>query len=272
MIESELYKAIAEASEKNEISWLVTVTNVTGSTPARIGMKMIIYSDGSIKGTIGGGEIEKLIIEKIIEQRPEKAEILKYNLGTNDTIADKTNMECGGVQEVLAEPLFTGSLLYIVGGGHCGMALSETAYKTGFSPVIIDNREEWANKLKHPFATKTICAGYNDVENHITFSDKTYIVIMTHGHKHDELVLRKLINHKYKYLGMIGSNRKVKIVLENLLKEGFDKNKIAGVFSPIGFDIGSHTPAEVAVAILAQLVAVKYDRNKINFNSNPINL
>ena len=272
MTEIELYKAISDASEKNSISWLVTITNVVGSTPARIGMKMLVYSDGSIKGTVGGGEIEKLIIEKIVKQKTEIAEIWKYNLGTNDTSSEKTNMECGGVQEVLVEPLFSGSLLYIIGGGHCGMALSEMAHKTGFSTIIIDNREEWANKEKHPFATNTICSEYNEIERHITFTDKTYIVIMTHGHKHDELVLKKLMKHIYKYLGMIGSGRKVKIVLENLIKDGFDKTLISRIYSPVGFDIGSHTPAEVAVAILAQLIAVKYENTEIAFNSNPIKL
>jgi xanthine dehydrogenase accessory factor len=265
-----IYTKITEAINTNRSSWLVTVTNVTGSTPAAIGMKMIVYSDGSIYGTVGGGEIEKKIIEKIIGTIPAQNEKWSYNLGANDTASEQTNMVCGGIQEVIIEPLLTGSPLYIIGGGHCGVALSSLASKTGFLVTVIDNREEWANKSKHPNAINTICCEYTSFKKYMNFSKEVFIVIMTHGHIHDSLVLEQLINEEYKYLGMIGSKRKVKIVLEDLVKKGFPKEKAENVFSPIGLDILTHKPDEIAVSITAQMIAVKNGKKEIIFNPNPL--
>ena len=265
-----IYNKITEAINNNRPSWLVTVTNVTGSTPASIGMKMLVYSDGSICGTVGGGEIEKKIIEKIVSTRNDKNEKWSYNLGTNDTNAESTNMVCGGIQEVIVEPLLIGSPLYIIGGGHCGMSLSLLAAKTGFLVTVIDNREEWSGKSKHPNASDTICCDYTEIKKHINFSKDIFIVIMTHGHVHDALVLEQLINEDYKYIGMIGSKRKVKIVLEDLIKKEIPEDKIKNVFSPIGLDILTHKPDEIAVSIIAQMIAVKNGKIEIAFNQNPL--
>jgi xanthine dehydrogenase accessory factor len=265
-----IYDKINEAINSNTPAWLVTVTNVTGSTPAAVGMKMLVYSDGTISGTVGGGEIEKKVIDKIVSLHPDKTEKWSYNLGVSDVVAELTNMVCGGMQEVIVEPLLTGSLLYIIGGGHCGMALSSLASKTGFLVTVIDNREEWANKAKHPNAAKTICCNYSEVAQKINFPKESFIVIMTHGHLHDAIVLEQLINENYKYLGMIGSKTKVKIILEDLVKKGIQKEKIKNVFSPIGFDILTHKPDEIAVSIVAQMIAVKNGKNKIVFNQNPL--
>jgi xanthine dehydrogenase accessory factor len=265
-----IYNKITDAINNNRPSWLVTVTNVTGSTPAAIGMKMLVYSDGSIYSTVGGGEIEKKVINKIVSTKPGKIEKWNYNLGANNSNAESTNMVCGGVQEVIVEPLLTGSPLYIIGGGHCGMSLSNLACKTGFLVTVIDNREEWANKIKHPNAARTICCDYNDIKKHINFSCDIFIVIMTHGHVHDSLILEQVIKKDYKYLGMIGSKKKVKIVLEDLVLKGISEDKIKKVFSPIGIDILTHRPDEIAVSIVAQMIAVKNGKNEIVFNQNPL--
>jgi xanthine dehydrogenase accessory factor len=265
-----IYNKITDAINNNVPSWLVTVTNVTGSTPASVGMKMLVYSDGNIAGTVGGGEIEKKIIDNIVNTKPGKTEKWSYDLGAGSGNAETTNMTCGGVQEVIVEPLLTGAPLYIIGGGHCGMALSNLASKTGFLVTVIDNREEWANKTKHPNAISTICCDYTEVNTKINFSKECFLVIMTHGHLHDAVVLEQLINNEYKYLGMIGSKRKVKIVLEDLIKKGFAPEKVKTVFSPIGIDLLTHTPDEIAVSIVAQMLAVKSGKNEIIFNQNPL--
>jgi xanthine dehydrogenase accessory factor len=265
-----IYNKITEAINNNIPSWLVTVSNVTSSTPASIGMKMLVYSDGNITGTVGGGEIEKKIIDKIINTNPGDIEKWSYNLGTNNDSAESVNMVCGGVQEVIIEPLLIGSPLYIIGGGHCGMSLSNLASKTGFLVTVIDNREEWANKTKHPNAMRTICCDYSEINKNITFSKDVYLVIMTHGHIHDAVVLEQIIDKDYKYLGMIGSKKKVKIVLEDMVKKGISLEKIKNVFSPIGLDILTHKPDEIAVSIVAQMIAVKNGKTEIVFNQNPL--
>lgn len=251
-------------------TWLVTVINVTGSTPAKIGMKMLVYSDGSIFGTVGGGEVEKKIIDKIINTKPAEIGKFSFNLGNGFESTETTNMVCGGVQEVLIEPMFTGTPLYIIGGGHCGVALSNLASKTGFLVTVIDNRSEWANNKKHPNAINNICCDYSEIKNQINFPKDSFIVIMTHGHIHDKLILEQLIVKDYKYLGMIGSKSKVKIVLEEMIKKGFSKEKLKSIFSPIGLDISTHTPDEIAVSIVAQMIAVKNNKTDIIFNQNPL--
>jgi xanthine dehydrogenase accessory factor len=265
-----IFNKITEAINNNIPSWLVTVTNVTGSTPAAIGMKMIVYSDGNITGTVGGGEIEKKVIDKIVGSKPDKIEKWSYDLGANTSTAESTNMVCGGIQEVLVEPLLQGIPLYIIGGGHCGMALSNLAGRTGFLVTVIDNRSEWANKVKHPNAVNTICCDYQDILKKVSFPKDSFIVIMTHGHVHDALVLGQLINKDYKYMGMVGSKRKVKIVLEDLVNKGIPAGKIKKVFSPIGLDLLTHTPDEIAVSIVAQMVAVKKGKSEILFSQNPL--
>ncbi|MFA5403339.1 MAG: XdhC/CoxI family protein [Ignavibacteria bacterium] len=265
-----IFNKITEAINNNIPSWLVTVTNVSGSTPASVGMKMLVYSDGSIYGTVGGGEIEKKIIDNIVNIHTDKIEKWSYDLGANSNGTQSTNMVCGGIQEVLIEPLLQGLPLYIIGGGHCGMALSNLASKTGFLVTVIDNREEWASKTKHPNAVNTIRCDYNEIEKHINFSKECFIVIMTHGHLHDALVLEQLINKEYEYLGMMGSKRKVKIVLEDLIKKGIAEDKIKSVFSPVGLDLLTHKPDEIAVSIVAQMIAIKNGKNEIVFNQNPL--
>jgi xanthine dehydrogenase accessory factor len=265
-----IYNIITEAINSNTPSWLVTVTNVTGSTPAAVGMKMIVYADGNIAGTVGGGEMEKKVIDKIKNIHPDKVEKWSYDLGANSDTAESTNMVCGGIQEVLIEPLLHGLPLFIIGGGHCGMALSNLASKTGFLVTVVDNRAEWANKVKHPNASNTICCDYTAIAKHVILPKESFIVIMTHGHIHDALVLEQLINKDYKYIGMIGSKRKVKIVLEDLIKKNVPVEKVKKVFSPIGLDLLTHTPDEIAVSIVAQMIAVKNGKNKIGFNQNPL--
>jgi xanthine dehydrogenase accessory factor len=265
-----IYNKITEAINNNNPSWLVTVTNVTGSTPAAVGMKMIVYADGSIAGTVGGGDIEKKVIDKIVNTQPDKVEKWSYDLGADSDIAESTSMVCGGIQEVLVEPLLQGLPLYIIGGGHCGMALSNLASKTGFLVTVVDNREEWANKTKHPNAAITVCYDYAGITNRINFPKESFIVIMTHGHAHDALVLGQLIGKDFKYIGMIGSKRKVKIVLDDLVKEGIPVEKVKEVFSPIGLDLLTHTPDEIAVSIVAQMIAVKNEKKEIVFNQNPL--
>ena len=265
-----IYNKINEAINNCIPAWLTTVINVTGSTPASIGMKMLVYADGSICGTIGGGEIEKKVIEKIVSTLPDNTEKISYNLGTNNDSAESTNMVCGGVQEILIEPLLKGIPLYIIGGGHCGIALSSVASKTGFYVTVIDNRHEWANKEKHPNAVKTVCSDYDKINDVILNTKDAFIVIMTHGHIHDQLVLEQLLNRECNYLGMIGSKRKVKIVIENLITKGYNKEILKSVFAPLGLEIGTHTPDEIAVSIMSQMIAVKNGFKEIKFNQNPI--
>lgn len=150
------------------------------------------------------------------------------------------------------------------------MALSEMAAQCGFLVTVIDDRVEWASMERHPHANRCVCTPFTQIAEHISFSPEIFIVIMTYGHKFDELVLRQCMGREYKYLGMIGSEKKALGVLERLVRDEIDRELLKKVYTPIGFPIGSNTPEEIAVSILAQMIAVKNDRPAFNFCSNPL--
>lgn len=253
----DFYASLADAAQGHQSSWLATVVTVTGSTPARLGMKMIVFADGSIRGTIGGGELEKLVIQKVLSEQPASEAKWGFDLGSQTGAEYQTAMVCGGVQEILIEPLQGGSSLIIFGGGHCGVALSWLASWVGFDVTVYDNRPEWASPQKHPGATKTLCGPYDSILPTLSPSPDAYAVIMTHGHQHDGIVLRQLLNLPLKYLGMIGSAKKVYGLFRDLEKEGVSQEHLKRVHAPIGMPIGSHTPEEVAVSIVAEIISVR---------------
>jgi xanthine dehydrogenase accessory factor len=241
----------------NEQAWLLTVTASEGSTPGKAGIKMILKADGTFMGTIGGGNIEKRAMERVLVERPSTPQKWQYDL-SGQQLLNPTDMICGGMQEIFVEPLFSAESLYILGGGHCGIALSELAAKCGFHVTVIDDREEWASKEKHPYAANVICTDYAKASDVVP--DGSYVVIMTHGHKHDGLVLRQFLRRDMKYVGMIGSKTKVATTFEKIKEEGYTQEELNKVFAPIGYPIGSQTPEEIAVSVMAQLIAVKYGK------------
>jgi xanthine dehydrogenase accessory factor len=254
--------------QNNEHSWMATVIYTKGSTPGKIGMKMLINLTNQ-DSTIGGGAIEQKVIDKIREQKPLTTVKWQFDLDGN-VEAEKTGMICGGMQEILIEPLFTNQHLYIIGGGHCGQALSELAAKCHFEVTVIDDRKEYAISKLHPDASHISHIPYGEIEKHINFSTDIYVVIMTHGHKHDKLALQQILGKPYKYLGMIGSKKKTLAIFDQLVAEGYKQTELEKVFAPIGLDIGSETPFEIAISIMGQLLAVKNKITQIKFNSNPL--
>lgn len=268
-MESSIYKQITSILASKEVAWLITVVNTDGSSPGKVGMKMLIKANGTVIGTIGGGTIEKLVIDKVFAEKFFRGIILSFDLGKNGVFV-KTGMICGGQQEVFVEPLFPSSELYVVGGGHCGQALAELMAKCNFAVTVIDNREEWVRTEKHPYAIRLVCTDYNEIAKHISFTPDTFIVVMTHSHGLDEKVIKELVNKEYKYLGVIGSKTKAKTLLQNLQRDNYCKEKLKQIFIPIGFELGTETPNEIAVSIAAQLLAVKNGIEEVNFNSNPL--
>jgi xanthine dehydrogenase accessory factor len=258
-VNPEFYASLAEAAHGQQPCWLTTVVTTTGSTPARVGMKMIVFADGTIRGTIGGGELEKLVITKVRADLPASDVKWGFDLGSQTGAEFRTAMVCGGVEEILVEPLQGGPALLIVGGGHCGVALSWLASWAGFNVTVYDNRPEWASAEKHPRARKTICGKYDDVLSAMTVSPNSYVVIMTHGHAHDGIVLGQMLPLPLKYLGVIGSAKKIHALFHQLRSEGIADGQLERVHAPVGLPIGSHTPEEIAVSIVAEMIA---ERNK----------
>ncbi|MRR10240.1 hypothetical protein EG831_09255, partial [bacterium] len=217
----------------------------------------------------GGGEAEQRVIAAALSDGASGVRTMRFELKGEPDQQDGTRMICGGAMEVLLEPVGKAHRLYILGGGHCGMALSALAAQCGFAVTVIDDRPEWATRDKHP-AARVVCAPYAEAAKHIAFSDDAYVVIMTHGHEHDELLLRACVGRPHKYLGLIASKRKVGLFFERMEKDGTRRDDLKGIFTPVGFDIGSDTPAEIAVSICAQLIAVRSGKAEVRFSANPL--
>ncbi len=255
------FSRLAEAESKAAPFWIATVISAEGSTPVETGMKMAVFADGTTEGTIGGGEIEKRVIERILRERTKGLQRWQYDLGGPEPAGEKTGMLCGGTEEILVESFFNGVPLYIFGGGHCGIALSALAAQNGFAVTVIDDREEWASEERHSSAVEVVKTPFQNAGNHVRFSDDCYIVIMTRGHRYDEMVLRQCLDKPFRYLGMLGSDRKVGELMKRLKADGVDPGKLERIHAPVGLDIGSHTPEEIAVSIVAEMIAVKYGKD-----------
>jgi xanthine dehydrogenase accessory factor len=253
----EFYSKALEALESGRACHAVTVVSSERSTPQKPGAKMLVFADGSIWGTIGGGDVERMIIEQIRNENPREPLMIRYTLNEQGAAAGGPKMSCGGVMEFFVEPLGESHVLYILGGGHCGIELSKLAAHVGFSVTVLDNRADWATREEHPLAARVICAPYAEIEQHIHFSPEVYVVIMTHNHEHDEQALRICLNHEAQYLGVIGSKTKAALLKQRLAVDGISEDRLKHVHLPVGLDIGSHTPEEIAVSITAELISVR---------------
>ena len=256
----EVFAALAEALSRGEEVALVTITGSTGSTPQRVGAKMLVYSDGRTVGTIGGGCYENDAFGKAREAiRSRRPLNVKYEL--NDDFAQETGLVCGGQMEVFIEPVEASPDVYVFGAGHVGYWVAKMAHDVGFRVHVIDDREKFAN-------TERFGEGIDvQVENIPTWIEQhplpatAYAVIVTRGHTHDLDTLRALAAQRLRYLGLIGSKAKVTRIYDALLEEGMPPECLQRVHAPVGLDIGAVSPEEIAVAILAELIAVR--RGKI---------
>ena len=249
----DVYEELIQARLRGEKAAMATIVEVAGSIPSFQSAKMLIREDGSMVGTIGGGCTEAEVWQagrEVIET--EKPRMLTFNLG-QDAAYDQ-GLICGGQLNVYVEPILPIPTAFIFGGGHISKSLSKIAAQAGFRTVIIDNRESYANEERFPEAVEIHAAEYEDVFPKLAVNKASYFIIVTRGHKDDMRVLRWAIEQEVRYIGMIGSKRKTVEVAKHLMTEGAPLEKLAAVHAPMGLDIGSVTPEEIAVAVVAEMI------------------
>jgi xanthine dehydrogenase accessory factor len=222
---------------------------------------MLVIGDGRTVGTIGGGCYENDAFwkarEAITNRRPQ---LVHYEL--SDDFAQETGLICGGQMDVYIEPIEPSPELYIVGGGHVGFHLAKLANEAGFRIHVVDDREKFANSERFPFAAEVVA---DDIPGWIARTPlpaHAYVVIVTRGHTNDLEALRALAPRELRYLGLIGSRAKVARIYDALLADKMPADLLRHVHAPIGLDIGAVTPQEIAVSILAELIAVKHGKIK----------
>ena len=255
----EVFSALSDALKRGEEVALVTIVSSTGSTPQRVGAKMLVYADGRTVGTIGGGCYENDAFGKAREAiRTRKPLTVKFEL--NDDFAQETGLICGGQMEVFIEPVEPSPELFVFGAGHVGYFVGKMAHETGFKVHVIDDREKFASSERFGEGIDVIVDEIPSwIENHV-LPPTAYVVIVTRGHTHDLDTMRALAQRSLRYLGLIGSKAKVKRIFDALREEGIPADKLRAVHAPIGLDIGAITPQEIAVSILAELIAVKHGK------------
>jgi len=248
----DIYEDILQIKNRGEAAALATVISVEGSAPRKQGAKMLICENGQTEGTIGGGLMEKIVCEeaeKVIEDGISK--LIHVDL----TGKEPEDMICGGLATIYIEAIIPKPVIYIMGAGHIGSCLAKVAKMLDYRVVVCDNRSAYANSERFPEADEIRANEYDQIFSQLSVGMSACIVIVTHKHTHDQLVLQWALGTKAKYIGMIGSKRKKEQVLNNLIAAGFSKEDIEKrVHSPVGLSIGAETPAEISISIIAQII------------------
>ncbi len=237
----EIYQKILETLEGKGRLALATVVEVKGASPAKVGAKIAIWPDGRTLGTVGGGRLEETVVAEAHEvMRRGESRLLHYNL--REQGEDAIGMLCGGEVRIFVEVCNPQPTLLIVGGGHIGRPLAEIGRLLDFDVNVVDVPEEGA---------------LLDVLGEQDIGSSTCVAIITGDHVADELALRKVIDSPAAYIGMIGSQRKAGIILDNLRTDGVPETQLQRVHAPIGLDLGGETPAEIALSIMAEIVKLR---------------
>jgi xanthine dehydrogenase accessory factor len=252
----DIFEEIVELRRAGRHGALATIVHARGSIPSFESAKMLVRDDGTILGTIGGGCVEAEVWQAAREvMEEEKPRTLTFNLN-HDPKYD-TGLVCGGTLEIYLEPILPVQTLYLFGAGHVSLSTYRAARMAGFEVVVVDDRESYANRERFPEAKDVYADDFDRVLAQLAPNHSSYLVIVTRGHRADMRVLRWAVETPARYIGMIGSQRKVISTYKQLEEEGVAPEKLARVYAPVGLDIGAVTPEEIAIAIVAEIIAIR---------------
>jgi xanthine dehydrogenase accessory factor len=256
--EASCFREIADLLERHKAVALATVVRASGSTPRAAGARMIVLPDGSIRHSIGGGRFEALVVEEALRLLREGGAPALKTYPFRPEGPGSFGSVCGGEADVFIEVVRRAPRLVIVGGGHCGMALARMAPLVDFRVWVIEDRPEFARpeRFEGMRVERVLCAGegFGDLP---ALEPDDFVVLVSRGHDTDRMALGRLLNRPLRYLGMIGSRRRVETVFGELRAAGAGEEALKRVRAPIGLEIGAETPEEIAVSILAEIVRIR---------------
>jgi xanthine dehydrogenase accessory factor len=254
MDDLKIYEEIIALARQGVASALATVVESAGSSPRKAGAKMLVRSDGSILGTIGGGRVElETIAASLAMIRSGLPRTVPF------TLTEEYGHLCGGRLLVYIEPANLNPALLIVGAGHVGRSLASAAKFAGFRVTVTDDRPEFATREQLPDADEVHLGDPAELLGRLQVTAGTAIVIVTTGFDKDFAAVRAALRTPARYIGMIGSVRKREVLLKTLAEEGFPPEEVMRITIPVGLAIGAETPAEIAISVVAQLI--QYRRN-----------
>lgn len=235
-----------DSLEKKENPLLITVTEAEGAKKSILGRKAVFYPSGKKSGDLQLPELAEQIAELAeLAHSEKKVKLFTVSDGEMKRI------------ELLCEPAVCSPQLLILGGGHISKPLAQMASILGYNTTVVDDRPVFANRARFPDAGRVVCQDFDSFMKDVDIDPGTFVVIVTRGHKHDLVCLREAIGKPAAYIGMIGSRKKVRESLKQLESEGVPANQLQEVYAPIGLKIGSETPEEIALSILAEIVSVR---------------
>ncbi len=252
-----------EYVEKNMPVAMISIISIDGSTPRGIGSTMLVDQNGNLlEGTIGGG---------ILEERAKKdgakhikkniSGLVEYTLGSGTKEKNELAMICGGDVSIFIKVFSSQEKLILVGGGHVAEKTAKMASILGYSITVLDDRKERLTSTIFPDADNLIFGNIAENLGKVDIDSGTVIIIATHGHGHDQDALEVVLRSSAKYIGMIGSSNKITRNFKNLMEKGFTKEELSKVYAPLGIDIGGETPEEIALGTIAEIQAVKYNKD-----------
>ncbi|HVN55913.1 MAG TPA: XdhC family protein [Anaerolineaceae bacterium] len=251
----DIYREVVNLQNHQEAGALCTIIESNGSTPRHEGSKMLIYEDGRFIGSVGGGEVENRVIAEAKEAMLDgKTRRLSYNM------VDPQQGDpgvCGGTVEVYIEPILPQPTLVVVGGGHVGKAVAHLAKWLGFRVAVNDDRPEFCTPEANPDADEFYPVPMSELPAHLKINSQTYLVLTTRGMLVDVPGLPPLLDTRAAYIGLIGSRRRWTMTRKALLEAGVPEEKLNRVNSPIGLELNAETPEEIAVSILAEIIALR---------------
>jgi len=251
----EIYQELVDLISNGKRGVLVTIIASKGSAPRKAGAKMLVKEDGTFSGTVGGGGVEKQVLEKAAEvMKSGSPAMVHFDMsGTGREAA----MICGGQVDLFLEPIQSYETLFLFGAGHISQTTATVGKMLGFQVVVIDPRPDYNNPERFPDADLLIVKDYEVAfpELHITKDD--YIIIYTPGHLLDETCLKFAVSTEAKYIGMIGSKKKSLEIKRRLVEGGISRERVEMTHTPIGIDIAAETPEEIAISILAEIIKFK---------------
>lgn len=252
----EVFEAVLRAEQDGEPAALVTVIATEGSTPQKAGAKMVVYPDGRIVGTIGGGCVEAEMAtraRRVIESR--QPQVADYDLTPDQ--AGEDGLVCGGRMQVFIEPIEGTPTLCLFGAGHVAQPLARMAKEAGFRVEVADDRLRFANAGRFPTADKIVVDDFAAAAAQMTLGPNSYAVVVTRGHGGDAEALQAVLGRGLRFVGLLGSRPKLVHIVSALEERGVPREDLARIHCPLGVEIGAVTPEEIAVSVLAQMIAVR---------------
>jgi xanthine dehydrogenase accessory factor len=249
---------------------IATVIETAGSTPRKAGARMAVLEDGTILESVGGGALEALVLEDARALLSSGGTVIREYVLKEGSEPGATGMVCGGKARVHLQVEVPPERLIIFGGGHVGAALARLACGLGFDVTVLDDREEFLDRERFP-AQVTVRKAGPDFSGDLPLVDAaSYVAIVTRCHRTDLAALRRVAESPAAYVGLIGSRRKVRVVMDRLRSEGFREEILERVHAPIGLPIGACTPEEIAVSIAGEMIRVRRESDPARAGRGPV--